>query len=123
MRVTLGSGFQTLFDHTFNHSEIVPLADGTTINVTVDQLSLQHIGFQVSTLFHFVKPLACMFIHFIHFICVCCSNSVYYILACLCSVYLLSMYSIGVKKSFIPFRFSSRFSYILLAVPLRPFVA
>jgi hypothetical protein len=49
MRVTLGSGFQTLFDHTFDHSEIVPLGDGTTINVTVDQLRPSDIGFQVDS--------------------------------------------------------------------------
>ena len=65
MRVTLGSGFQTLFDHTFDHSEIIPGPAGSSINVTVDQLRPSDIGFQVSIyipvhvyVFHFVKPLA-----------------------------------------------------------------
>ena len=49
MRVTLGSGFQTAFDHTFDHSEIIPGPAGASINVTVDQLRPSDIGFQVST--------------------------------------------------------------------------
>ena len=50
MRVTIGSGFQTLFDHTFNRSEIVPvdLVPGGEVGVTLDQLCPSDIGFQVS---------------------------------------------------------------------------
>ena len=50
MRVTLGSGLQTLFDHTFNHSEVVPIAGvpDAAVAVIVDQLCPSDIGFEVS---------------------------------------------------------------------------
>lgn len=55
VRVTLGSSDQayTYFDHTFNHSEVVPM-DGipglndTSLNVTLDHLCPTAIGFEVS---------------------------------------------------------------------------
>ena len=49
MRMTLGSGFQTRLDYTFDHSEILPGSAGATYNVTVDHLNQNDIGFQVST--------------------------------------------------------------------------
>ena len=47
IRITLGSGFQTVFDHTFNRSEIVPIAEGVALNVTLIHLCPSAVGFQV----------------------------------------------------------------------------
>ena len=49
IRVILGDGFDTYFDHTFHHSETVPLFNAV-IKVTLDQLCPSDIGFQVSRL-------------------------------------------------------------------------
>ena len=68
MRVTFGSGFQTVIDHTFDHSEIIPGPTGASINVTVDQLCPSDIGFQVNY-FNCAQTLAHTFyIHFFSFV-------------------------------------------------------
>ena len=50
VRVTYGTAFLPLFDHTFDHSEVVPIQglDDTALNVTLDQLCPSDIGVQVS---------------------------------------------------------------------------
>ena len=49
VRITYGTGLNTLFDHTFDHSEVVPLQAGVALNVTLDQLcSSNSIGLEVS---------------------------------------------------------------------------
>ena len=55
VRLTLGSSDQeyTYFDHTFNHSEVVPMdgiygLNGTSLNVTLNHLCPTAIGFEVS---------------------------------------------------------------------------
>ena len=55
VRVTLGNSFLTYFDHTFDHSEVIPLNNIPNLNdaslkVTMDQLCPSDIGFQVSVL-------------------------------------------------------------------------
>ena len=52
VRVIYGNAFIVLFDHTFDHSEVVPIPfDGfgndTALNVTLDQLCPSDIGLQV----------------------------------------------------------------------------
>ena len=53
VRITRGTAFSTNFDHTFDHSEVVPLPgvqdEGAALNVTLDQLcSSNSIGLKVS---------------------------------------------------------------------------
>ena len=57
VRVTLGNSVLTYFDHTFDHSEVIPLdnipnLNNVSLNVTMDQLCPSDVGFQVSVLVH-----------------------------------------------------------------------
>ena len=53
IRMAIGSRFERLFDHTFNHSEILPITDSDgALNVTLIHLCPSGIGFQVSNLLH-----------------------------------------------------------------------
>ena len=61
IRITYGNGFFNLFDHTFDHSEVVPIQlqgapNNTVLNVTLDQLCPSDIGLQVSLLWFTVEP-------------------------------------------------------------------
>ena len=51
IRITYGNDFFNVFDHTFDHSEVVPIQgapNNTVLNVTLDQLCPSDIGLQVS---------------------------------------------------------------------------
>lgn len=79
VRISYGNGFFTVFDHTFDHSEVVPIEgapNNTALDVTLEHLCPSDIGLQAS-----VVGCVCVCV----FVCACdCLCVVMHVYTCHC---------------------------------------
>ena len=88
IRIAYGNGFVSVFDHTFDHSEVVPVEyfpNNTALNVTLDHLCPSDIGLKVSGARMRARARVCVCVCECVCVCVCVCECV---CVCVCVLYI-----------------------------------